>query len=77
MTKQADDERHDERAPSLWQTMLSVLAAFFGVQSRNNRERDFSRGKASHFIILGVVMTALFIAVVVFAVKFALHQAGV
>lgn len=77
MSTQPDGGDQEKQSPSLWQTTLSVLAAFFGVQSRSNRERDFTRGKASHFIILGVVMTAAFIAVVVLAVKFALHQAGV
>ena len=32
-----------------------------GVQSREKRERDFARGKASHFIIVGVVLTAIFV----------------
>lgn len=77
MTDQSSDPQSEERAPTLLQTVFSVLAAFFGVQSRRNRERDFSRGKASHFIIIGLVMTAVFIALVVLAVKFALRQAGV
>lgn len=62
--------------PSLWQTAGSVLAAFFGVQSSEARRRDFSRGKASHFIVMGLVMTVGFILVVVMAVRFALSQAG-
>ena len=32
-----------------------------GVQSREKRERDFARGKASHFITVGVVLTAIFV----------------
>ena len=77
MAEESDKPLKDERPPTLWQTAFSVLAAFFGVQSRSNRERDFSRGKASHFIILGLVMTVVFTAIVVLAVKFALRQAGV
>ena len=46
------------------QVVLSILAAFFGVQSEANRERDFSRGRAWQFIVAGVVMTALFIIMV-------------
>jgi uncharacterized membrane protein len=38
------------------------MAAFFGVQSDKNRERDFSQGKASHFIFFGIVALLLFIA---------------
>ena len=55
----SDDE--PPRAPTLWQSWMSVLAAFFGVQSSANRERDFTRGKASHFILLGLLATVLLI----------------
>ncbi len=68
----------DGRAPppSLWQTVGSVAASFFGVQSSKNRKRDFSAGKPGHFIVIGLVMTALFILIVVVAVKLALRSAG-
>ena len=39
----------------------SVAAAFFGVQSNKNRERDFTHGKPVHYIIIGVVATACFV----------------
>ncbi len=65
-----------DQAPTLWQMIKSVNASFFGVQSKANRERDFKHGKASHFIIIGILMTLVFIGGVVLAVKFALHQAG-
>nr|MBV6628475.1 DUF2970 domain-containing protein [Oceanococcus sp. HetDA_MAG_MS8] len=75
MTEPADQTKSQD-APSWVQVMWSTLAAFFGVQSSQNRERDFSRGKASHFIVMGLLMTAAFIAVVVGAVKLALHFAA-
>jgi len=65
-----------EPRQTLWQTMASVGAAFFGVQSSKNRERDFKHGKASHFIVIGLVATAVFILAVTLAVRFALKQAG-
>ncbi len=46
------------------QVVASVLAAFFGVQSQKNRERDFSRGDPLIFIAVGVVLTALFVLAV-------------
>jgi len=57
----------DERLPppTLWQSWMSVMAAFFGVQSSANRERDFTRGKASHFILLGLLATVLLISLLV------------
>lgn len=63
-------------APTLWQTVTSVAASFFGVQSSKNRKRDFSKGKPAHFVVIGLVMTALFILTVVMAVKLALRSAG-
>ncbi len=66
------DSGHGERRPpTLWQSWMSVLAAFFGVQSSENRERDFTRGKASHFILLGVVATVLLVVLLVGLVKLA------
>jgi len=51
---------------SLLQVMGSVLAAGFGVQSKENKVRDFTRGKPLHFIIAGVVFTlALLVSLVV------------
>ncbi len=65
------------KPPTLWQTIASVGASFFGVQSAKNRERDFKHGKAAHFIVVGLVATATFILLVILAVRLALRQAGV
>lgn len=72
------DSSPAETPPPLgfWATVGSVAASFFGVQSQANRERDFTRGKASHFIIIGVVMTLLLIAGLVAIVQWMLHRAG-
>jgi hypothetical protein len=51
---------------TLLQVMGSVLAAGFGVQSKENKVRDFTRGKPFHFIVAGVVFTlALLVGLVV------------
>jgi len=55
--------------------LQSVLAAARGVQSGKNRSRDFTRGKPSHFILLGVLFTALFVIVLLVTVKLILHLA--
>ncbi|PJE40431.1 MULTISPECIES: DUF2970 domain-containing protein [unclassified Pseudomonas] len=67
----------DNKPLTLWEMMQSVLSAAFGVQSGKNRSRDFSRGKPSHFIILGVLFTAVFVLVIFGIVKLVLHLAGV
>ena len=72
-----DDERREPDEPlTLWQTIMSVLAAFFGVQSSANRQRDFSRGRPLHFILIGLVATAIFVLVLVLVVRLVLAQAG-
>ncbi|MFT5636940.1 MAG: hypothetical protein ACI89T_002409 [Cognaticolwellia sp.] len=54
------------------ETLKSVGAAFFGVQSDKNRERDFTQGKFSHFIIAGVIAVVLFIGSLITIVSFVL-----
>lgn len=66
---------NDEKPLSFVEMLQSVLAAALGVQSGKNRSRDFSRGKASHFIILGVLFTSLFVVVLLAVVKVVLHLA--
>jgi hypothetical protein len=53
-----------------------VLASFFGVQSAENRKRDFSGGNAKRFIVLGIVMTLLFVLTVFTVVKLVLRAAA-
>ncbi len=67
----------DNKPLSLWEMLQSVFSAALGVQSGKNRARDFSRGKASHFIMLGVLFTALFVLVIFGVVQLVLHLAGV
>lgn len=68
----------DENKPlTLWEMLQSVLSAALGVQSGKNRSRDFTRGKPSHFIMLGVGFTAVFVLVIFSVVKLVLHFAGV
>ncbi|NKF23793.1 DUF2970 domain-containing protein [Solimonas marina] len=76
-----NDGNHDEREVpprglTLWQTLQSVTASMFGVQSRRNRERDFTRGKASHFIIIGLLAVIAFVLVLVAIVQLLLRHAG-
>jgi len=71
-----DRQNDDNDKPLSFREMLqSVLAAAFGVQSGKNRARDFSRGKPSHFILLGVLFTTLFVVVLLGVVKLILHLA--
>ncbi|UPQ84610.1 DUF2970 domain-containing protein [Pseudomonas knackmussii] len=70
---------NDEQEPktlTLRQMLQSVLAGALGVQSGKNRARDFSHGKPSHFILLGVGFTVVFVLVILGVVKLVLYLVG-
>lgn len=63
--------------PSFWQVVHSVLAAFFGVQSARNRERDFTAGRPSAYIFVGAVMALVLVLLIFGLVRLIMHLAGV
>jgi hypothetical protein len=54
----------------------SVLMSFLGVQKESVRRRDFEKGRPLHYIIAGMVFTAVFIVLLYGLVKLTLHFAG-
>ena len=52
------------------QTFASVFAAFLGVQSDANRQRDFQEGRFSAFVVSGIVLTVGFLLTVYGFVQF-------
>jgi len=62
---------------SLFRVVMSVIAAMFGVQSEKNRHRDFSQGRPAAYIIVGILMTIIFILTVWFVVSLVLKASGV
>lgn len=70
------DDPVDNKPPTLLQMMHSVLAAAFGVQSGKNRARDFTHGKPSHFVMLGIAFTVIFALTLFGIVKLVVHLAG-
>ncbi len=54
----------------------SVCAAFFGVQSEANRERDFASGKFWHFIVAGIIFVLFLVGLIWGAVRLLLAAAG-
>lgn len=75
----SDEQKQQPDVPAMRfrDTLMSVLAAALGVQSNKARERDFSHGKPSHFVMLGVGFTALFVLIVLGVVKLVLRLSGV
>ncbi len=57
-----DSMAHQEQdSLSFGQMLTSTLWAALGVQNKKNRERDFTRGRATHFIYFGIGFTVFFV----------------
>ena len=56
-TPPPDRPEAKEQPLGLLQVLGSVLAAAFGVQSKDNKVRDFTRGNPRHFILAGALLT--------------------
>ena len=67
----------DNKPPTFWQVLHSVMAAAFGVQSAKNRTRDFTHGKPAQFLLLGLLFTGVFALTLFAIVKLVLYFAGV
>ena len=73
----APDNQPEEKIQlSFGQVAKSTLAAFIGVQSNANRERDFTHGKMSHFIWMGLLFGLVFVLTLVGVVQLVLHFTG-
>ena len=76
----SDHEQHKDpatEAPPNWRQVIgSALAAAFGVQSKENRERDFQHGKPIVFIATGIVLTVLFVVGMIAVVTTVIRTAG-
>ena len=59
---------------SFWRVVFSVLAAAFGVQKREQLEKDFNSNSALPFIIAGLVFTAAFVLLLVVIVHTVLEK---
>ncbi len=75
MSEQSPNDKSDAPKITPLSFMGSLVAAWFGVQSKANRERDFQQGKFHHFIFGGIVFAVLFVLFVIGIVKTVMHFA--
>jgi len=61
---------------SFWHLLQSTAAAFIGVQSNANREKDFKHGKVSHFIAIGLLFGLVFVCTIVAVVQIVMLVTG-
>lgn len=69
---ETESQKEGQSGTSFWSVAHSIGAGLLGVQSRKNRERDFTHGKPIHFVIGGVVGTLLFLLVIWLLVQYLL-----
>ena len=74
MSDQPSSNNEQEKPPSLWQVVCSVLSAFVGIQNSKNKERDFKHGNHKVFIGVGIVMTLVFMLTVFTVVQVVLSK---
>lgn len=53
----------------LWQVFYSTLAAFFGVQSNENRQRDFQSHSPLPYIIMGIMLAIILVVSLILLVS--------
>ena len=66
----------DVKPLSFLEMLQSTLWAAMGVQKSENRKRDFTRGKAHHFILMGIGFTAFFVCAMVSIVHLVINLSG-
>jgi hypothetical protein len=74
MPNQHNSNNDQEKPPSLWQVICSVLAAFVGIQNSKNKQRDFKHGNHKVFIAVGIAMTLVFLLSVFTVVQLVLSK---
>ncbi len=76
MNQMSQPGKRDEPARVTFFSLIqSTCAAFFGVQSEANRQRDFASGKFWHFVVAGIIFVLIFIGLVYGAVRLLLAGA--
>ena len=72
-TNPENSSEHSEGGPpSLFQLVLSVMAAAIGVQTKARRERDFRTNSPLPFILAGLLFTIAFVATLILVVNLVL-----
>ncbi len=58
-------DQDKKKSPGIFSILQSVLAAMFGVQSEEKREKDFEGGSFASYIFVGIIMTIVFVLSIV------------
>tara|TARA_R110000850_G_scaffold265250_5_gene394749 strand:- start:23040 stop:23309 length:270 start_codon:yes stop_codon:yes gene_type:complete len=77
VTPRCESTQAEKKRVGLLQTLLSVLSAFFGVQSSRVRQRDFTSGSPRMFLIIAVAMTLALVLGLALVVRLIMAQSQV
>ena len=69
-------DQDEQKPPSTWNVITSVLAAMIGIQSDQNRERDFKHGSVGNYIFVGIVVVTIFVFSLIAIVNSILEEAA-
>jgi hypothetical protein len=50
-----------KQSPSLKQVLKAVAGALIGVQSEQQRQQDFNSGSVMPYIVVGIIVTVVFV----------------
>lgn len=70
--QQTEKDKQEPTQVSTLDVVISVFRAWLGVQTEENRKRDFNSNDPTPFIVAGIIFTLIMIIGVIIAVKFAL-----
>ena len=73
MDKQPSENKSER---GFWGVLQSVVAAIFGIQSDENRQKDFKKGDASQFIVMGIIAVIVIMVTMIIIVNQVLESAG-
>ncbi|MFC0251299.1 DUF2970 domain-containing protein [Massilia consociata] len=77
MEEKPEDVAHEklhQRRGNFLATMKAVFWSFFGVRKRRDYDHDAANLNPVHVIIAGLIGVAIFIGVLMLAVRFAVSQ---
>ncbi|MFT7130046.1 MAG: hypothetical protein ACI89U_002168 [Gammaproteobacteria bacterium] len=66
---ESGNELDESKKPTILEVIFSVMAAFVGIQSRKNKERDFKHGNFKVFVVVAAAFTLLFLITIIAIVQ--------
>jgi hypothetical protein len=72
-----EEDGSPDNKPTVASLIGSVLSAAVGIQTSKNHERDIKHGKASTFVIAGIIYAGLFVGAIVILVHVVLKISGI